>query len=485
MSKATTSETAASDFDLAIIGSGGGAFAAAIRATNLGKRVVMIERGTVGGTCVNTGCVPSKALLAAAEARHVALDSGRFPGISTSADAVNMSELIGGKRSLVDTMRTGKYLDLIGEYGWELRQGTAVFAGSADEPVLEVTGFDGSVETVRADHYLVATGSTPWAPPIKGLEEVGYLTSTTAMELDEVPESLLVLGGGYVALEQAQLFSRLGSTVTMLVRSRLASAEEPEASRTLMSVFADEGMRVIRRATVSAVHLDESTGEVVAVATTGGGREEFRASKLLVATGRRPVTEGLNLGAVGVNVGEKGEIVVNGMLASSNPRIWGAGDVTGHPQFVYVAASHGSLVVDNAFTDAGRVVDYHHLPRVTFTSPALAAVGMTDKEANAAGIRCECRVLPLEYVPRALVNRDTRGFIKIVADVQTRRIVGITAVAKDAGDLAAAGVYILEAGMTVDQVATMWSPYLTMAEGIKIACQSYNTDVSKLSCCAA
>ncbi|WP_104197393.1 mercury(II) reductase [Cryobacterium sp. M15] len=485
MSEATTSETTTSDFDLAIIGSGGAAFAAAIRATNLGKRVVMIERGTVGGTCVNTGCVPSKALLAAADARHVALDSGRFPGISTSADAVNMSELIGGKRSLVDTMRTGKYVDLIGEYGWELRQGTAVFAGSADEPVLDVTGFDGSVETVRAAHYLVATGSTPWAPPIAGLQEVGYLTSTTAMELDEVPESLLVLGGGYVALEQAQLFSRLGSTVTLLVRSRLASAEEPEASRTLMSVFADEGMRVIRRATVSAVHLDESTGEVVAVATTGGGREEFRASKLLVATGRRPVTEGLNLGAVGVNVGEKGEIVVNGMLASSNPRIWGAGDVTGHPQFVYVAASHGSLVVDNAFTDAGRVVDYRHLPRVTFTSPALAAVGMTDKEANAAGIRCECRVLPLEYVPRALVNRDTRGFIKIVADAQTRRIVGITAVAKDAGDLAAAGVYILEAGMTVDQVATMWSPYLTMAEGIKIACQSYNTDVSKLSCCAA
>jgi len=191
------------------------------------------------------------------------------------------------------------------------------------------------------------------------------------------------------------------------------------------------------------------------------------------------------LAAVGVETGPQGEVVVDTTLATTNPRIWAAGDVTGHPQFVYVAASHGSLVVDNAFNSAHREVDYRHLPRVVFTSPAVAAVGMTDTEANQAGIRCQCRVLPLEYVPRALVNRDTRGFIKMVADAATGKIVGITAVANDAGDLAAAGVYILEAGMTVNQVAAMWSPYLTMAEGLKIAAQSYTTDISKLSCCAA
>ncbi|WP_308468504.1 mercury(II) reductase [Rathayibacter soli] len=479
------SDLSAPVFDLAIIGSGGGAFAAAIRATSLGKKVVMVERGTIGGTCVNTGCVPSKALLAAADARHVALDSGRFPGIVASAGPVDMPELIDGKRQLVETMRAGKYVDLIADYGWELRQGNAVFSGTADDPALEVTGADEAVETIRATHYLVATGSAPWAPPIDGLAEVDYLTSTSAMELDELPQSLLVLGGGYVALEQAQLFARLGSKVTMLVRSRLASAEEPEASNALAGVFADEGIRVVRRAAVTAVRTDKSSGEVVATATVDGGQQEFRAGKLLVATGRRPVTDGLNLTAVGVETGEKGEIVVNNMLASSNPRIWAAGDVTGHREFVYVAANHGALVVENAFNNAGREVDYSHLPRVTFTSPALAAVGMTDKEANGTGIRCQCGVVPLEYVPRALVNRDTRGFIKIVADHTTGRILGITAVAKDAGEIAAAGVYILEAGMTVDQVAHMWSPYLTMAEGIKIAAQSFNTDVSKLSCCAA
>lgn len=475
----------APEFDLAIVGSGGGAFAAAIRATNLGKRVVMVERDTIGGTCVNTGCAPSKALLAAAQARHVALNAGRFPGIAASSGPVDMPGLVAGKRTLVETMRADKYADLISDYGWELQQGNATFTGTVEDPELDITHSDGSVETVRADRYLIATGSQPWVPPIEGLIDVPYLTSTSAMELDRVPDSLLVLGGGYVALEQAQLFARLGSKVTMLVRSRLASAEEPEASQTLGGVFADEGIRVVQRAQMIAVRTDQSTGEIVATVTVDGGRDEFRAGTLLVATGRRPVTEGLNLTAVGVTVGKKGEIVVDGTLVSANPRIWAAGDVTGHRQFVYVAANHGALAVENAFSDAGHEVDYAHLPRVTFTSPALAAVGMTDDEANGAGIHCQCGVVPLEYIPRALVNRDTRGFVKIVADHDTGRILGITAVANDAGEIAAAGVYILEAGMTVDQVAHMWSPYLTMAEGIKIAAQSFTTDVSRLSCCAA
>ncbi|MDQ0213115.1 mercury(II) reductase [Arthrobacter bambusae] len=473
------------DYDLAVIGSGGGAFAAAIRASNLGKRVLMVERSTVGGTCVNTGCVPSKALLAAAEARHVALDAtGRFPGIGTSADPVEMPALMEGKRALVEGMRSEKYVDLIADYGWDLRQGTASFAGNPADPVLRISYPDRPAESVTAAHYLIATGSAPWAPAVPGLDETGYLTSTSAMELQEVPESLLVVGGGYVALEQAQLFARLGSKVTMLVRSRLASAEEPEASLALTSVFADEGIRVIRRAVLSAVRKDEATGGVIATADVAGGREEFRAHRLLVATGRRAVTDALDLDTVGVKTGDRGEVLVQPTLATSNPRIWAAGDVTGHREFVYVASSHGALAVENAFNDAGREVDYRHLPRVTFTSPALAAVGLTDKEANGQGISCQCRILPLEYVPRALVNRDTRGFIKIVADNDTGKILGLTAVAKDAGDLAAAGVYILKAGMSVEDVANSWAPYLTMAEGIKIAAQSYTTDISRLSCCA-
>lgn len=472
------------DVDLAVIGSGGGAFAAAIRASSLGKSVAMVERGVVGGTCVNTGCIPSKALLAAADARHVALDSGRFPGISTTASGVDVRELIEGKQQLVERLRSEKYVDLVDDYGWDLVSGTASFSGDQQDPRLEVAGGSGRARSLRARHYLIATGSSPWAPEIEGLDTTGYLTSTTAMELAEVPESLLIIGGGYVALEQAQLFARLGSKVTMLVRSRLASVEEPEASLALSSVFADEGIRVVRRAMATSAQRDPATGGVVVTATVAGGKETFRASNLLLATGRRPVTGGLNLQAVGVTTGPLGEVVVDERLATSNPRMWAAGDVTGHPEFVYVASSHGALVVENAFNGAEREVNYRTMPRVTFTTPALAAVGMTDKEASAAGIACTCRVLPLEYVPRALVNRDTRGFIKVVAEAATGRIVGITAVAKDAGELAAAGIYILEAGMTVQQVGNAWSPYLTMAEGIRLACQAFYTDVSRLSCCA-
>ena len=471
--------------DLAVIGSGGAAFSAAIRARNLGKSVVMIERGTVGGTCVNVGCIPSKALIAAAEARHVAADAtGRFPGIATDGGSVDMPALVEGKQRLVEDLRSAKYVDLAESYDWPIRQGEAGFEGTADAPVLRVTAPEGTTDVIEADHYLVATGAQPWIPAIAGLDAVDYLTSTTAMELTEVPESLLILGGGYVALEQAQLFARLGSKVTMLVRSRLASHEEPEVNQALQAVFADEGIRVVRRALVTELARDEATGEVVATATVSGQSSQFRAERVLVALGRRPVTESLNLAAVEVKTGEAGEILVEDSLVTSNPRIWAAGDVTGHREFVYVAASHGAMVVDNAFTGAARTVDYSRLPRVTFTSPAVGAVGMTEKEVIAAGHRCNCRVLPLDYVPRALVNRDTRGFIKVVVNDDTGQILGITAVAKDAGELAAAGVFLLEGGKTYQDVAEMWAPYLTMAEGIKLACQAFTTDPSKLSCCA-
>ncbi|MBU3995288.1 MAG: mercury(II) reductase [Actinobacteria bacterium] len=472
-----------STFDLAIVGSGGGAFAAAIRATMLGKSVVMIERGTFGGTCVNTGCVPSKALLAAAEARHVAADAGsRFPGIAATADLVDMPALIAGKQDLVEAMRSEKYVDVADAYGWQNHQGDAAFAGTPDAPVLEVTAADGRVETVEAAHYLIATGARPWAPPIEGLDGVDFLTSTSAMELDKVPDSLLVLGGGYVALEMAQLFARLGAKVTLLVRSRLASKEEPEVSKALQEVFADEGIRVVRRAVPTRVARDVATGQIVVTAEVLGSKQEFRADEILVALGRRPVTQGLNLDVVGVNTGDAGQVLVTGDLQSSNPRVWAAGDATGHPEFVYVAARHGTMVAENAFADAHESVDYTRMPRVTFTSPAIGSVGMTEKEVLAAGIRCDCRVLPLEYVPRAVVNRDTRGFIKMVANADTGEILGLTAVARDAGELAAAGAHIL--GKTITEVADAWAPYLTMAEGIRIVAKAFTTDVSMLSCCA-
>jgi mercuric reductase len=467
-------------YDLAIIGSGGAAFSAAITATGKGLTVVMIERGTVGGTCVNVGCVPSKALLAAAEARQDAA-AQRFPGIATSAGPVDAAALFAGKDALVGQLRADKYVDLATDYGWEILAGTAKFAAGV---ALDVTPGEGGTRRVEAEHYLIATGSAPWAPQIPGLSDAGYLTSTTALELDRVPESLLVLGGNAIGLELAQLFARLGARVTLVeALDRIAPFEEPEISAALSAVLAEEGIGVHTAATTTQVARDP-TGHTLTVATAGQ-LSELRAEQLLVATGRRPVTVGLNLDAVGVKTGERGEILVDEQQRSSNPRVWAAGDVTGGPQFVYVAAAQGSLAADNALTNAGRTLDYTALPRVTFTSPVIASVGLTDGEAVAVGIPCDCRVLPLEYVPRALVNRDTRGVIKLVADARTGRLVGAHALAEGAGDVITAAGYALSAGMTVQQLADGWAPYLTMAEGLRLAAQTFTRDVARLSCCAA
>ncbi|GLD45108.1 mercuric reductase MerA [Mycobacterium kiyosense] len=470
-------------YDLAIIGSGGAAFAAAIAATGHGRSVVMIERASTGGTCVNVGCVPSKALLAAAEARHGASAAARFPGIAAHAGPVDGPVLTAGKDALVEELRTEKYVDLAADYGWEIIAGSARFASdAAGGPGLDVELAGGAATRVEAEHYLIATGSAPWAPPLDGLADTGYLTSTTAMELDRLPASMLVLGGGYVALEQAQLFARLGTAVTVVTRSTLTSQEEPEVSAVAEDVFGDEGIRVNTHVTVTAVRRDDNGYTLTA--DRGTQRLHLRAEQLLVATGRRPVTAGLNLAAVGVKTGLRGEIMVDDYLRTGNDRIWAAGDVTGGPQFVYVAAAQGTLVADNALSGADRTLDYTALPRVIFTSPAIASVGMTDAQAAAAGIQCDCRVLPLAYVTRALVNRDTRGLVKLVAQAGTGRLLGVHVVAENAGDIITAATYALTAGMTVEQLAHTWAPYLTMAESLKLAAQAYTSDVAKLSCCA-
>jgi len=459
-------------YDLAVIGSGGAGFAAAIAARKRGLSVVMVERSTTGGTCVNVGCIPSKALLAAAGARQVAAEA-RFPGVAGQVAPADMAALMAGKDEIVSGLRKEKYEDLAAGYGWAIVHGEARFVPG---PALEVAG-----ERVEAAHYLIATGAAPAVPDVPGLKEAGYLTSTEALALERLPASIVVVGGNYVGLELGQLFLRLGSRVTILeALDRLAPGEEPELSQVLTEVLQDEGAEVWASAPLAEAARVDGGVEVL----TADGRKA-RAEQLLMATGRRPVTDGLGLGTVGVATAPSGAVVVDDQLRSANPRIWAAGDVTGAPQFVYVAAAQGTMMVDNAFSGAGRRTDYRHLPRVTFTSPNLASVGLTDAQAAQSGISCTCRVLPLSYVPRAVVNRDTRGVVKIVAEAATGKVLGVHLAAEGAGDAILAATYALEANMTVGQLASTWAPYLTMAEGIKLAAQSFSTDVAKLSCCAA
>lgn len=463
-----------SNYDLVVIGSGSAAFAAAIQGTEAGARVALMESNVVGGTCVNVGCIPSKAMLAPAEQLYRA-GHHPFAGIERVTPGFDLGQLVDAKAALVDELRQQKYLDLADSYGFTICKGLAEFV---DPETVECGG-----ERIRAGKYIIATGGSPAVPPIAGVKSAGYLTSTTALELREPPKRLAVLGAGPVGLEMGQLFMRLGSAVTFITRGEVASREEPETSQTLRAVLETEGARVVTNAEVTGV------GRVV-----GGRRIDIRhdrrqealeVDEILVATGRRPNTEGLGLEKAGIELTESQAVKVGDDLQTTNPRVWAAGDVTGHRQFVYVAAYEGNIAARNALEAAGRRVDFHSLPRVIFTSPTFAAAGLTDDQTNARGLKCECRVLPMSAVPRALVNRDTRGFVKIVAEAGTGKILGASMVAEGAGDVIQSAVLAIQFGLTTDDVANTWAPYLTFAEAFKLAAQTFKRDVSKLSCCAA
>ncbi|QQE79995.1 mercury(II) reductase [Alicyclobacillus sp. SO9] len=462
------------DYDLLIIGSGGSAFSAAIQAVSYGAKVAMVERGTVGGTCVNIGCVPSKNMLRAGEINHLAAQNP-FQGLNTSAEPVDLGKLIDRKDELVGALRQQKYIDLIDEYGFEFIQGEARFV---DEATVEVNG-----RKIKARNFLISTGASPAVPNIPGLKDVDYLVSTTALELKELPKRLAVIGSGYIAMELGQMFHNLGAEVTLMQRgARVLKSYDPEISEAVTTALTDQGINIITGATF---HRVEQDGDLKRVYLTVNGQEEVvEAEALLVATGRQPNTEALNLSAANVRVGDSGEVLVNDYLRTSNHQIYAAGDVTMGPQFVYVAAYEGGVVAKNALAGSEERVDLTAVPGVTFTHPAVATVGLTEDQAQSSGYAVLTSVLPLDAVPRALVNRETTGVFKLVADAKTRKILGVHVVAENAGDVIYSGVLAVKFGLTIEDLRSTLAPYLTMTEGIKLAALTFDKDVSKLSCCA-
>lgn len=468
-------EVGAADFDLLVVGSGSAAFAAAIRAGDAGLRVGLVEEGTLGGTCVNVGCVPSKALLRAADVLWTA-GHHPFAGAPTQAGAPDLAAMVGQKDQLVADLRTAKYQDLVATYGFEVIAGHGRFL---DRDRLQV-----GERVLGARAFLVATGASPAAPPIPGLREVGFLTSTTALQLTVPPRRLAVLGSSALGLELGQLFLHLGSQVTFIDRAeRVAPEEEPEAAGELARLLEEEGARVLAPAEVVRV-VSGREGPRLEVRSPAGP-VEVEVDQILVATGRYPNSAQLGLDLAGVELGGRGEVVTDSRLRTANPHVYAAGDVTGGPQFVYVAAYQGQLAVGNALLGEDRPVDLLGLPRVTFTSPQLAAAGLTEAGARAAGLDVVTSLLPLEAVPRALVDRDTRGLVKLVAEAASGRLLGATVLAEGAGDVISAAVLAIRHGVSAAELAATLHPYLTMGESLKLAAQAFTRDVSRLSCCAA
>ncbi|MFS0644540.1 mercury(II) reductase [Siminovitchia sp. 179-K 8D1 HS] len=462
------------DYDLLIIGSGGAAFSAAIKAIEYGAKVAMIECGTVGGTCVNIGCVPSKTLLRAGEINHFAKVNS-FTGLQTSAGEVELAPLIKQKNELVSELRNQKYVNLIDEYGFDLIEGEAKFV---NENTVEVNG-----EKLSAKRFLIATGASPSLPPISGLNEVDYFTSTTLLELKKVPKRLTVIGSGYIGLELGQLFHNLGSEVTLMQRSETLLKEyDPEISEAVEKALIEQGINLVKGATFERAEQDGDLKKVYV--TVDGKKKVVESEQLLVATGRKPNTDSLNLSAAGVEVGTRKEILINDYARTSNEKVYAAGDVTLGPQFVYVAAYQGGIVVDNAIGGLNKKLDLSVVPAVTFTNPSIATVGLTEKQAKEKGYKVKTSVLPLNAVPRAIVNRETTGVFKLVADMKTLKVLGVHIVSENAGDVIYAATLAVKFGLTVEDLKDSFAPYLTMAEGLKLASLTFDKDVSKLSCCA-
>lgn len=462
------------DYDLLIIGSGGAAFSAAIKSVEYGAKVAMIERGTVGGTCVNIGCVPSKTLLRAGEINHLA-KVNPFIGLQTSAGKVELAPLVKHKDELVSELRNQKYVNLIDEYGFELIEGEAIFV---DENTVEVNG-----KKLSAKRFLIATGVSPSLPPISGLEKVDYLTSTTLLELKTVPKRLTVIGSGYIGMELGQLFHNLGSEVTLMQRrERLLKEYDQEISEAVEKALIEQGINLVKGATFERV---EQEGQIKKVHVTVDGKKKVvESEQLLVATGRKPNTDALKLSAAGVEVGKRKEILINDYARTSNEKIYAAGDVTLGPQFVYVAAYEGGIVADNAIGGLNKKLDLSVVPGVIFTNPSIATVGLTEEQAKEKGYEVKKSVLPLDAVPRAIVNRETTGVFKLVADAKTSKLLGVHIVSENAGDVIYAATLAVKFGLTVEDLKDSLAPYLTMAEGLKLAALTFDKDVSKLSCCA-
>ena len=474
----------ARDIDLLILGSGSTAFAASLRAQELGKTAVMIEERTIGGTCVNRGCLPSKNLIEAAKLMHDARHP-RYPGLTPAELRLDFRKLVEQKDEVVLRYREKKYDSLVGG-SIRIEKGHARFA---DPHTVEVDG-----KPLRAEKILIATGSRPVIPAIDGLDEISYLTSDLltvgeGQELTELPRSLLIVGAGYIALELGQMFRRFGCEVTLLERGPqiLAHGYEPEVGPTIARVFEKEGIRILTRAQVRSVRAVKKG--LVAVVGVGDGTQELQAERLLIAAGRRPNTDRIAIDNSGVSVGEQGEVRVDDYLRTNVPHIFAAGDVIGHAagsqMATPVGSQDGGIVAHNALSgEAPRRVSHRVIPRAIFIDPPFAAVGMTEKEAVAAGNPCWCKPVPMELVPRAGAIRDTEGFVKFVVNRKTEEVLGVTMIGNSASEVIHEAAMGLRFRAKLRDFVEMLHVYPTMTEALKIGAISRYKDPAKLSCCA-
>lgn len=467
-------------YEYAIIGQGAAAFAAAIKANDLGIKTVMfghnVTAGTlIGGTCVNVGCVPSKTLITESNVLDK-YNYNRFPGIDYDVKVTEYARAEKEKDRLVNAYRKSKYFDVL----QKLKNVTFIddFAELKRGKVIKSAG-----KEFKAHKILIAAGARANIPKIKGIESVQYLTNEEALSLKKVPDSIVFLGGGAIALELAQMFKHYGSDVHVLERSnKILSKWEPEVSSHIQEYLLGSGINLYTDSDVKEVFKEKE--KIVVKATISGRETDIKAEKLIVSTGRTPNIERFDLIGLGINTDKKGFIKIKDTMETSSTDIYAAGDVTGEPMLEALAAKEGNIATHNAFTKRKKRIRFNEIPSAIFTLPEAARVGLTDKEASERGIKCSCRTVLLKDVPKANIIRDTRGLIKMVIDSRTKRILGVEIVSENAADIIHEATLAIKSNLKIDDIIDTVHVFPTLSEAIKIVAQSfYRPDIINLSCC--
>ncbi|GBF20566.1 mercury(II) reductase [Arenibacter sp. N53] len=467
-------------FDLIVIGGGSAAFSAAIKAESIGLTTLMVNEGLdFGGTCVNVGCVPSKNLIRAAETAYHATHSN-FKGIKPKGVEIDFTQIIKDKKALVATLQQHKYMDVVSDFkNLTMLKGWAEFV---DNKTILVDGKN----TYTATNIIIATGATTNIPNIEGLNKVGYLTNVSLFDLEEKPKSLTIMGAGYIGLEIAMAYNRLGVKVRIMeFTDRPLRSQTNDITDVLEAQMKSEGIEILPNFRAIKFEKNGDNTIIHCKCPDGSTTQIIEEGHIVVATGTKPNTSKLGLENIDLNLTEKGHILVNEKMETNISNIYAAGDVTNTPPFVYTAAKEGSIAVNNAFSLSKNSVDYTSLPWVVFTDPQIAGAGMDEVEAEKVDIPFEVSKLDLIHVPRALAAQDTRGFIKLIRNTVTDKLIGARVIAPEGGELIQQLSMAIKFGITVKDLAESFYPYLTLGEGIKLAAITFGKDVSKLSCCAS
>jgi len=462
-------------YDLIIIGGGAAGFAAAMKANDLKIKTLMVNNDAIGlgGTCVNVGCVPTKYLLNIGDLIYQSKTQS-FEGFKSSS-YFDFQKVIEGKNNLIEDLQRDKYENVLKKLpNIDLVEGNAKFVSNSEIQVDDK-------KTFKAKKFIVATGSSSFIPPIKGIEQVDYITNIEALQLKELPETMIVLGGGALGLEFAQLFSRFGTKVYLFeMLDSIVPNEEPEISKYLNDYLQEEGIEIYTNAKI--IEIENDGNEKVIKVLQNNNESTFKADHILIAAGRKPNTRNLGLEEIGIKLGKKGQIIVDEFMKAGE-NIWAAGDVIGEPMLETIAAREGMIAATNALSEERIKMDYRIAPHAIFTNPQVGVVGLTDLQANQLGIDCRCNTIPIGFVAKSKILNEDRGVLKIVINRKTEEILGIHILSTNAADLIHEGVMIVKNHMTLDEVISTIHIFPTLSEAIKLTAQSFKRDISVISCC--